>query len=200
MTTAPPPKTHPFWRRMLSLLPEFYYRIEDPVRDQSDASFQDIYFISISAELEDLAQCVDLMFDSMGITDSTGWVLEYWEKALGLPTQPNLPLVVRQSKIKEKVVGWGDYTMVNLIQLFKDYGAPSVQITPDHTTLSVLVQYDPGSVYASEAYKAAINFTPAHIELVPIVKVGRTWGDLNNSGISWADLNLRGFTWGTLNE
>jgi hypothetical protein len=185
---------------MTTQLPEFYRRIDDPDEEYEDATFVDVYFIALGAELQDIAACISLMYDSIGILESQNWVLAFWERALNLPIEPPLPLVVRQAKVKEKVVGWGDYTMVNLVQLFKDYGSPSVQITPQYNVLGVLVEYDPGSVYATEAYKAAVNFTPAHIELVPLVKVGRTWGDLNNSGVSWADLNERGWTWGTLNQ
>lgn len=140
----------------------------------------------------------DLTLDQLFATTASGWGLQLWEEAYGIPVDLSRPEDYRRTRIVAKLRGQGVTTVELIHDVVAAFVNGEVEVEEHNDEYYFIVRFVSvlGIPPNIDDVKRAINeIKPAHLELVFEFKF-QTWGDLNP--YQWGP--MAPFTWlGTLN-
>lgn len=167
-------------------LPEFY-------RGASFAELQRVLGEMCRRAGEDLEAVLDQLWPQT----ASGWGLELWETAYGIPIDRSMDTQTRRSRVLSQLRAGGTATPERIRALAKALTGYDVEITEQFSAYTFFLRFygdQPGLIQVdAKLLRDAVELVkPAHLEFIisPV-----TWGDLEEMGLTWAGMEARFPTW-----
>lgn len=119
-----------------------------------------------------LRQDVEFTMEQLWPQTASGWGLELWETAYGIPVEPDKTDAARRTRVLSKLRGQGTPTAELIRSVVLAFVEGTVEIVEDHGAYSFLIRIVPDSGLPPDvdAIRAAINeIKPAHLGMALLV-------------------------------
>ena len=119
-----------------------------------------------------LRQDVEFTMEQLWPQTASGWGLELWETAYGIPVEPDKTDAVRRTRILSKLRGQGTPTAELIRSVVLAFVEGTVEIVEDQGAYSFLIRIvpDAGQPPDVDAIRAAVNeIKPAHLGMALLV-------------------------------
>lgn len=119
-----------------------------------------------------LRQDVEFTMAQLWPQTASGWGLELWETAYGIPVEPDKTDAARRTRVLSKLRGQGTPTAELIRSVVLAFVDGTVEIVEDHGAYSFLIRIVPDSGLPPDvdAIRAAVNeIKPAHLGMALLV-------------------------------
>lgn len=166
-----------------------------------NSEFMAVINNAVEAELERLQAERDKM-KKEAIAETAEDYLEVWERSVALPSDTDLSVSQRQSRVVARLRQMDTTTVERVKIIVEAYANGEVEVTENFSEYTVTVEFVGllGRPDNMEGIIEQLNrLIPAHLQVNYSYK-WRTWGDVLNSGKTWGELVDAGYTWRDLME
>ena len=165
----------------MDLYPDFY---------KADPAFVAVQQ-ALEPELQALSDHLEDCARQLVISTAT-WSLPLWERAYGIPTEPDKPLEERRSKVRAKLQGAGTTTVDTVKQLAAAFSGGEVEVRelPGFVVEVAFTGTLGAPPNVDDLTSAILEVLPAHLSLRYRYRY-TTWADLQ--GKKWSQ--VKGKTW-----